>query len=185
MPFMTTLLPTEHVLDTLHGCFFPMFSDRILTPELLALWPQSHKYRVATTFLESWAPPHLPSLREFLATRDTLMVELCINNACRAGVHVGLTDGAVRRATEEGDRFVYTVSMPYNKAGPYMCHCNTHTVTTHRAKMYSVQPPIKQTNETHGIWTEHCQPNIQFPKFRVPRPSDATRHTTDATILKQ
>ena len=111
MPFTTTLLPITHCLTTLNNFFFRIFTDRILTPKLLRLWPRSKRYIQATEFLLTWAPPRVPTGVEFRAVRDTLMVELCVNNACRTGVHVGLTDGAVRQAIELDGRYVYTVSM--------------------------------------------------------------------------
>ena len=57
------------------------------------------------------------------------MVSLCVDNACRAGAHIQMTNGAVTSAKQQGDRMVITVSMPYNKAGPYMgsllhTHCH-------------------------------------------------------------
>ena len=41
-------------------------------------------------------------------------MHLSINNACRAGAHIRLSQEAVRHANRHGDHVVYIVSMPYN-----------------------------------------------------------------------
>ena len=130
MPFMTTPEPTDHGIETMRGCLFPMFSERLLTPGMLAQWTLSERHEMAQTILSSWSPPHQLLGGEFALVRNLLMVNLCMDNACHAGAHVQLKNEAVSQAKEESGRVVYTVSMPYNKAGPYMGHCNTHTVTT-------------------------------------------------------
>ena len=118
MPFMTTLQPTDHGIATMHGCLFPMFSERLLTPAMVAQWCDSERHETAVTLLSSWSTPD--PLSSTALVRNLLMVSLCVDNACRAGAHIQMTNGAVTSAKQQGERMVITVSMPYNKAGPYM-----------------------------------------------------------------
>ena len=90
-----------------------MFADRLITPEIINRWLTCEQTQTAKMLLASWEPTAKLTRQQYAIVRNYLMMQLSINNACRADAHIRLTNGAIRDAQIVGTRRVYTVSMTH------------------------------------------------------------------------